>query len=123
MLANDAMWIDGGVRTPGRLARLLAGVPRAPTMGATLVHTGALDRPIAQDVARALESDVVRVVIDLAWVGSSAGWWHLRPWRREPPRRDAALRLGWITGLGVTSPQQWVCTSPLPVVVTVAALR
>jgi len=123
MLASDGMWIDGGVRTPGRLARLLAGVARAPTVGTVLVHTGALQDPIATDVARALDSGIVRVVIDLAWVGSTAGWWRLRPWRRDPPRRDAAARLGWISALGLVDPQQWICTSPLPLVVTMARMR
>lgn len=117
------MWIDGGARTPGRLERLLAGVARAPAMGATLVHTGALDRPIAPDVERALASGIVRVVIDVAWISSTAAWWRLRPWRREPPRRDAAERLGWITGVGLVDPQQWVCTQPLPVLVTMARAR
>jgi hypothetical protein len=38
-------------------------------------------------------------------------------------RDDVAARLAWITGLGLGEPQQWVCTDPIAVVVTVAHAR
>jgi hypothetical protein len=118
----DATWIAGGVRTPGRIERLLAGVARGPSIGTIVVHTGALHAAIAKELEHAIESGGVDVLIDVAWV-ASAGWWRLRPWRREPVRHDAAARLGWIAAHGLGDPQQWVCTDPLPIVVTMGRRR
>ncbi|MBL8942243.1 MAG: hypothetical protein JNK45_03795 [Myxococcales bacterium] len=122
LLDDRSVWIDGGVAAPRALARLLASVPGAEaTPARTVVHTGPLHAAPADGLdALARAADVV---LDIAWVTATAGWMRLRPWRRAPMRDDVAARLGWITGLGLGAPQQWVCTHPLAVVVTVARAR
>lgn len=119
LLDERTVWIDGGVDPPRALARLLAAVRDAPGEPArTVVHTGPLHAmPAAQLPELAMRA---QVVLDVAWVAPTAGWIRLRPWRRAPMRDDVAARLAWITGLGLGDPQQWVCTDPIAVVVTVA---
>ncbi len=122
LIGERAIWIDGGVDPPRALARLLAAVPGPPDAPArTVVHTGPLHAPPAAQLAELATR--AEVVLDVAWVAPTAGWIRLRPWRRAPMRDDVAARLAWITGLGLGEPQQWVCTDPIAVVVTVAHAR
>jgi hypothetical protein len=123
VLAGGAVWIDGGPAPPRALARMLASLPRASQeAGRTLVHAGPLHVPPAPIDSRLIQHGV-EVVLDLAWVVATAGWTTLRPWRREPARRDVAARLEWLARHGMASPQQWTCTDPLAVVVTLGTAR
>ena len=55
---------------------------------------------------------------DASW-GARVRLWG---WRREPARRAVAARLGTVLSLGLHAPQQWVCESPTPMLVTLATL-
>ncbi|MBX7079207.1 MAG: hypothetical protein K1X88_08495, partial [Nannocystaceae bacterium] len=64
----------------------------------------------------------LELVVDLAWVSSWGARVRLWGWRREPARRAVAARLGTVLSLGLHAPQQWVCESPTPMLVTLATL-
>lgn len=124
LVAGGGGWLEHGASTPGRLARLLSELPRV-TGGASirgaLVHTAPLHVPPPS--REGLPLGEIDVVVDLAWVAVTARWWRLRPWRRAPLRRDVTDRLAWIVGLGLVAPQQWTCSDPMAVVVTLGRRR
>ncbi len=122
LLAGGGAWVELRTPPPGALSRLLAAVPPPAADAITmLAHVGPLH--VRPAVAHKLEDRGIEVVVDVAWIAAAAGWITLRPWRRGPMRRDAADRMAWLGGLGLVEPQQWMCTDPLPVIVTMGRRR
>lgn len=87
-----------------------------------VVHVGALHSRPTLDID-AITACGAEVIVDLARVDRTVGWWSLRPWRLAPVRRDAVRRAAWLAELGFASPQQWVCRDPFAMVVTIGERR
>jgi hypothetical protein len=123
-LAEHRVAIVEAVTLPRSLSGWLGAAPRLGegVPAEVIVHVGALHVAPQLDEEE-LATSGAEAVVDLARVDGTAGWWWLRPWRLAPVRRDAVARVAWLGGLGLRSPQQWVCRDPFAMVVTIAERR